>query len=54
MVLKAETRIVEVRTPLKGIPVLLIIEELTTIMYIAAKKVVIPANSQFLNPNCFL
>jgi hypothetical protein len=43
MVPKAEIKIVAVKTPLNGIPVLLTIAGLTTIIYIADKKVVIPA-----------
>jgi hypothetical protein len=43
ILLKADTNTVAVKTPEKGIPALLIMAGLTTIIYMVARKVVIPA-----------
>ena len=48
ILLKAETNIVAVNTPLKGIPVSLRIDGFTMMIYIEAKKVVIPAITSVL------
>jgi len=43
ILLNADTKIVAVRTPEKGMPVLLRIEGFTIMMYMVDRKVVIPA-----------
>ncbi len=53
MLLKAETKIVAVSTPENGMPVLLMIYGFTMIMYIVARKVVIPAIVSVLRDDSF-